>query len=393
MNQENYVSEQTYTSPFQPWQGLTLLLSLILFFTCGFIVSGELGSIAEAGLQTVPFAILAVWAYIGVKEDWAKLVTFLWGIALVGGGAALIFLTTLSTQMVNPVPQLDEAPEFVEGSLLRLSLIVIGMGLSILLGLLGFIPAVRQGLGRILPLGPHNFVHTIALVAVVMLTAIAFVPLLILGEPPFLIAATNMAAEGVDFSGGRDNAALLRAEVYRLLWLIPAVIFAVGYGSQRNFSQALSRLGLVRLTGWQVLFGLVAAFGLVIAVFGLEMGIAQLWESLNWSRTDGEAFGLIIDFALSPIGAVVLGVTAGLGEELAVRGVLQPRLGILLSNLLFTALHALQYNWDGLLIVFTIGLVFGVMRKYTHTTLCALIHGTYDFLIIMAVVLEIPGFV
>ena len=38
------------------------------------------------------------------------------------------------------------------------------------------------------------------------------------------------------------------------------------------------------------------------------------------------------------------------------RGVLQPRLGILLSNLLFTAMHAYQYNWDGLLSVFASGL-------------------------------------
>ncbi|MCX7861282.1 MAG: hypothetical protein N2385_14415 [Chloroflexus sp.] len=41
---------------------------------------------------------------------------------------------------------------------------------------------------------------------------------------------------------------------------------------------------------------------------------------------------------------MVIGVTAGLGEELGVRGVLQPRLGIWLSNLFFTSLHAFQYN-------------------------------------------------
>ena len=62
---------------------------------------------------------------------------------------------------------------------------------------------------------------------------------------------------------------------------------------------------------------------------------------------------------------------------------MQPRLGILLSNLLFTALHAWQYNWDGLLSVFLIGLVLGVIRKKTNTTTSAVVHGTYDFTLIM----------
>jgi len=86
---------------------------------------------------------------------------------------------------------------------------------------------------------------------------------------------------------------------------------------------------------------------------------------------------------LSPPGAIVIGVTAGLGEELAVRGVLQPRLGILLSNVFFTSLHALQYNWDGLLSVFLLGLVLGVIRQRTNTTTSAITHGTYDAILVL----------
>lgn len=92
-------------------------------------------------------------------------------------------------------------------------------------------------------------------------------------------------------------------------------------------------------------------------------------------------------FAISPIGALVIGVTAGLGEELGVRGVLQPRLGIWLSNLFFTSLHAFQYHWDALLVVFVIGMACGLVRKHTNTTTAAIVHGVYNFVMVMLAVI------
>jgi membrane protease YdiL (CAAX protease family) len=86
---------------------------------------------------------------------------------------------------------------------------------------------------------------------------------------------------------------------------------------------------------------------------------------------------------ITPIGAVVIGVTAGLGEEAAVRGILQPRLGIVLSNLLFTGVHAFQYGFDALLVVFALGVVLGIIRRRTNTTVACITHGTYDFILVM----------
>jgi membrane protease YdiL (CAAX protease family) len=93
---------------------------------------------------------------------------------------------------------------------------------------------------------------------------------------------------------------------------------------------------------------------------------------------------------MTPVGAVVIGVVAGIGEELAVRGVLQPRLGIWLSNLAFTLAHAFQYHWDALLIVFLLGMVLGVLRQKTNTTVCALVHGTYNCLLVLAALYQVP---
>ena len=75
------------------------------------------------------------------------------------------------------------------------------------------------------------------------------------------------------------------------------------------------------------------------------------------------------------------------------RGALQPRLGLLPSNLFFTALHGFQYSWDALLSVFVVGMLLGGIRARTNTTTSAIVHGLYDFLLIMAWWLDLPELV
>jgi membrane protease YdiL (CAAX protease family) len=123
----------------------------------------------------------------------------------------------------------------------------------------------------------------------------------------------------------------------------------------------------------------------------LDAGIGWLWDTMGWQRTNAEAFEQLLGAAISPIGAVLIGVTAGLGEEMVVRGALQPRLGLLLSNLFFTSLHAFQYGFDALLSVFVVGLVLGVVRARSNTTTSSIVHGLYDFILVMISALALFG--
>jgi membrane protease YdiL (CAAX protease family) len=84
---------------------------------------------------------------------------------------------------------------------------------------------------------------------------------------------------------------------------------------------------------------------------------------------------------------VLIGVTAGVGEEMAVRGLLQPRIGLFASNLVFTSLHAFQYGPDALLSVFVIGLILGIVRARSNTTTSAIVHGVYDFALVISSVI------
>jgi membrane protease YdiL (CAAX protease family) len=61
------------------------------------------------------------------------------------------------------------------------------------------------------------------------------------------------------------------------------------------------------------------------------------------------------------------------------RGALQPRLGVVLTALLFSLLHV-QYSWFGMATVFLFGLMLGAIRSRTNTTVVIAIHTIYDVL-------------
>lgn len=370
------------------WQIGAALALLAAVYVAGFAAGGEARSIVVAGLTPLPFMLLALLAYLGVRRGWAKVLALLVLCLLVFGMALVVFGISVVTFMEQP----GASPSFSPGATPRILAIFAGIGLSIAIGALGFMPGVRRWVSRYLPIDPSSFVHTLALVAVVATTLMSFVPLLFLDTPPLLTVVQLSTAAGEDSTGGRGDAGMLRDTLYGLLWLVPSAIIAVGFGVRRTLRESLIRLGFVRPTWRQVAAALGLAVALVIVATLLNLAVTWLWGVLGWPTTDSESFGQLLAFAMSPIGALVIGVTAGLGEELAIRGVLQPRLGILLSNLFFTAMHALQYHWDSLLLVFVIGTALGLIRQRTNTTTSAIVHGVYDFLLIMAAVLAIPWF-
>jgi uncharacterized protein len=390
------VTSSTYTSEAGPRvRGRHLAIAfgvLLILYGAGYAIGGEVWQIMLAGLQTLPFMLLALLAYLGIDRVWAKVGALGWLVLLVGSAALIAFSLGVAVLLESNGSGPEALPQLVPGGEVRLLGLVAGLGLALVIGALGLLPVVRRDFSRVIPLDPSSFVHMIALVMAMSLTLVSFVPLIVLASPPLLDLVKRADETGLDLTGGRGDTGLLLDTLYPLIWLVPGAIIAVGYGVRRSLAGALERVGLVRPTARQMLAALGLAIVLVGAVQVIGIGIDWLWTALGWPKTDSEAFGELLGFALSPLGAVVIGVTAGLGEELAVRGVLQPRLGILLSNLFFTSLHAFQYSWDALLIVFIVGMTLGFIRKRTNTSTSAIVHGTYDFLLIMAAVLQVPGF-
>ncbi|RLT41756.1 MAG: CPBP family intramembrane metalloprotease [Chloroflexi bacterium] len=366
--------------PARRWPAVLGYVLMLLVLPIGFALGGEANSFASTGILYIPFVLLALLAYWGLAHDAAKILAVLWWLGLLGlAGLGVTSFTLLASSGIDPNALsngggLDGVNWGIIGGIVGISAI------GLLLGIGALLPPVRRMASRVLPLDPDSFVHGMALALVVSLSLILLAPLIVTGLPPLLSDAFMQMAES---TGALDAQSNLLATVYVLVWTVPLAILAVGYGVRRDFIASLRRLGFVRPTLQQVAIGLMVAVVLVFAASYLDKAIGLLWEALGWPRTDGEAFSKLIAFAFTPIGAIVLGISAGLGEELGVRGVLQPRLGILLSNLLFASLHALQYGWDGVLVVFLLGAVFGVLRNRTNTTTSAIAHGFYDFLLVM----------
>jgi uncharacterized protein len=365
--------------------GVSMLLATCI--VAGTLVGGAIADFMLAGVQVMPFAVLAFLAYLALYHTWARLVSIIWlGIVLFGlaGVALLLTLALFFSQsgVLSPsggTPNLA-APVLPPGGAARLGLVALWNGVGLVVAGLALLPAARRNAARLLPIEPSRHVHGIALSLVLGATMINLGQLLALGGRPSMLEMVALIPE-------QSATQQLLGIVYPFLWNVPGAIIAAGWPVARRFRGAVRRLGLVRPTVRWIATGIVVGLAMVVGATVLDTAISAIWNILGWERTDMSAFENLLGAAMSPVGAVLIGVTAGLGEEMIIRGALQPRLGIILSNLFFTNLHAYQYSWDGLLSVFVVGAVLGVVRARSNTTTSSVAHGVYNFTLVMISVL------
>lgn len=363
------------------------LLGLVLLSLVATLGGTEGERFLGVGVQFVPLALLAALAYGGVKNSASALFAYLW-LALLGG---LVLFVSLGLTLLAYVKDLNALrglrvgglqyeDVFKPGAREALLWCLLLLAIVAVIAALMLLRPVRVLVSRIVPIDPNSFVHKIALCFLVLVTLGLFVPLIVLGgRPPLLELLASRSLEGLDVSVRPQDI------LYQFVWMVPAALVAGGWPVARTFQATLTRLGLVRPTAMQA--GVGVALGVVLAViatFGLDPAINWLWQAMGWPTTNIAVFGDLMKNITNPAGAVLIGVTAGIGEEMVVRGLLQPRIGLIGSNLAFTSFHALQYGPDGLLSVFLIGLVLGIIRAKSNTTTSAITHGVYDFVVVMA---------
>jgi hypothetical protein len=149
---------------------------------------------------------------------------------------------------------------------------------------------------------------------------------------------------------------------------------AVGFLIRRDARATFDRLGLRALRPAH--YGIVALgiAALYLLNTGTE-GLQQRWFPGLWDHD--QRMSRLIARGLGVGGGLLLGLSAGVGEELAMRGALQPRLGVVLTALVFAALHV-HYSWYGVASIFLLGTLLGVIRDRTSTTVAILVHSLYD---------------
>jgi len=131
--------------------------------------------------------------------------------------------------------------------------------------------------------------------------------------------------------------------------------------------------------GVVALIALVVGWDLLSRVLGREISPGFMVEVLKSAQADGALWLLVIAFA----------VAAPVTEELMVRGflyrgwsesVLGPVGAVVLSSLVWTAMHAQYYDWFLFSEVLSIGLLLGYMRYRSNSTwLTIIMHGINNF--------------
>ena len=153
----------------------------------------------------------------------------------------------------------------------------------------------------------------------------------------------------------------------------------VGTWVRRSLPDACERLGLRVPGARDVLVAVLAIAALWLLNTGADL-VQQRWFPSLWAAD--QRMTQAIASGITPARAVLLGLSAGIGEEITLRGALQPRLGIPLTAAFFAALHV-QYSWFGMLVIFLLGILLGQVRKRTNTTVAIVAHVAYDVLAVL----------
>ncbi len=249
---------------------------------------------------------------------------------------------------------------------------IAGMGVW---GVVVSLRPVRKGIGRFAPIDPASPVHTLALVLVGYLVGNTVLTLALGGLSELEETAVSVTILDV---------------VLQQVAFIAVAFAGVGFMIRRDAKSSLQRLGLVRPSLHQLLFGTIWIFVLVI----LQGLVGAVWALLDPEQA--ELLGSLNESLLGNFDTayewLLLAIASGFGEEILFRGAIQPVFGIGVTALLFAIVHV-QYGLTPItILVFSIGVILGLIRKRYNTTTAIYVHVGYNFVLgllsLLAVYLE-----
>ncbi len=184
-------------------------------------------------------------------------------------------------------------------------------------------------------------------------------------------------------TGDTETGALTGNVVWLVLNALTFVLVAyaaVGYRIHRTGREATNRLGLhwpnLKTIGIGLLF-VIPSF--VISMVGSLLTMVFQPDIVNNLEDTMDQMTSGLD---NPIGALFIGLSAGIGEEVLFRGAVQPRFGIAIAALFWTALHV-QYDISFVLLgLFGVGVLLGVERRYFGTTAAIITHAVYNIVVV-----------
>lgn len=237
-----------------------------------------------------------------------------------------------------------------------LTFLLIGLALGLPLS-----PGFRKAAARLIPIDPLSPVHMVGLSIILTLLVTFAISLVNAGDTPDALPAGSIGYLEV---------------IVQNVFLVIVAYAAVGTGIVRTVRQASTRLGLT----WPTPRVIAVSIGFVFLGF-LIAGAAGIATALLQPELSDQIDSAMVEATAdlrNPVGAVVLGVSAGLGEELLLRGAIQPRFGMVITAAIFALLHT-QYGFSWIIVgLFAVGLLLGYERNRFGTTAAILTHAMYN---------------
>ncbi|GIK28165.1 MAG: CPBP family intramembrane metalloprotease [Chloroflexi bacterium] len=227
-------------------------------------------------------------------------------------------------------------------------------------------PELRVSVARYIKgYNPESQVHLTAVVLCLLaLTAVAF---------NFMLAG---GVSGIADSYEQSELSL-RTSILESALFVAAGFLGVGFAIRRGGPASLDRLGLRIPTRNDVITGVV----LGIALYGVAAVFSTVWITLSDPQTFAEQTRATQEInsqlASLPV-AILVGGGAAIGEEVFIRGALQPIFGLWLTSAFFALLHSQYLLTPTLALMFVLGLSFGRLRQLQSTTAAVIAHFIYN---------------
>ena len=334
------------------WKVSRSRLNSLAAFHCGPVakragrIEGRACLIASALFAVIALAItwgLAYWAHRAQTDRSAFVGLYL----VIGFPAVLMIVAGVAVAVMS-------------GSRIGVVLLAVGLGLGLPLS-----PQFRKQLARVTPIDPESRIDMVGLSVM-------------LGITGFLAVAAFASPDP-----GEEVAAVSLADLLLQVILFVGLAFILtGTGIYRTVRQAARRLGLWRIGPAPVGMAILS----VLAIFAVSITASLLTDWLQPDLVDdlNQVTDDMTANVQNPVGAISLGLSAGIGEELLLRGAIQPRFGLVLTSFFFALLHT-QYGLTFVLLgLFGIGMILGVLRNRYGTMAPIIAHALFNTLVVLA---------
>lgn len=212
----------------------------------------------------------------------------------------------------------------------------------------------------------NSAVHTMAFVlmlAIIVWTITNFV----------LQGGVEGIAQDIQTNGLEAGDVIFQAVVQVVITLL-----GVGFAIRRGVPETLARLGLRTPTRQDMLWGVGMGFGLLV----LMLIFNAIWSLLTSpeviEQQTSAAQQLNLAFSTLPL-AFILAISASFGEEIWIRGGLQPVFGLGISSVFFASLHMQVAFTPGILLILIVSFGLGWLRQRHSTTAAIIAHFCFNF--------------